>query len=89
MMREDYNQHVSVAAGCHYNLQSAEIQWLRRTIHDKVKKMLHFPTSPVLSMGQYSECAMGCNCQLQEGVGPQKPNNLTVKHKAKLTFPEG
>lgn len=51
--------------------------------------MLHFPTSPVLSMGQYSECAMGCNCKLQEGVGPQKPNNLTVKHRAKLTFPEG
>jgi len=39
MMREDYNQHVSVAAGSHYNLQSAEIQQLRRTIHDKVKNV--------------------------------------------------
>ena len=38
MLKEDYNRHVCEAAGSHYNLQSAEIQRLRRTIHDKVNK---------------------------------------------------
>jgi len=42
MMREDYNRHISVAAGSHYNLQSAEIQRLHRTIHHKVKKNVAF-----------------------------------------------
>ena len=44
MMWEDYRQHISEAAASHHNLQSAEIQRLRRAIHDKVKKIVYFPT---------------------------------------------
>ena len=39
MMKEDYSRHISEAAASHYNLQSAEIQQLRRAIHDKVKDL--------------------------------------------------
>lgn len=51
--------------------------------------MSHFPTSPVLSMVNILNVPWDVTTSCKRGVGPQKPNNLKGKHKAKLAFPEG
>ena len=87
MMREDYRQHINEAAASHHNLQSAEIQWLRQAINDKVKNDLFSYLSSIID-DQNSEWALKCKCKFQEDTEPQKPNCLKGKHTAELTFPK-
>lgn len=53
MKREDFERHVTEAAGSHFKLQSGEIQRLRRIIREKVTNIMSFFSLRTIICTQY------------------------------------